>query len=156
MPLQEVQLDDREPVVRVIARAPSVAKRAIVVEPGDFARRMTYMSGISLWRARSREAAMNAWGTSWKKGTLVCSAGELRKLGLRFFETFTEDHFTVRCDACDLSPHQGDQGPLCNRTDNLPCSFDLVPSSPEGTVVPVGLLDKLVRIFSIDLPIRAG
>jgi hypothetical protein len=155
MSLQEIELDDAELVVRVIARANSLARKPIIIEPGDFARK-DYMSGISIWRARSKHAAMDAWSTKWKKGTLVCQAGKLKLLNLRFFETATEDHFTVRCDACDLSPHQRDQGPLCRRTDLAPCSFSLTPLVEEGRITELGLLDKLVQVFSVDLPINTG
>lgn len=152
MPLQEVQLRDDEQILRVIARPRSALRKALIIEPGDFSRRMDYMSGISLWRARSREAAKAAWNTTWPKGTLICSARTLKSFGLRFFETGKEDHFTVRCDGCDLNPNQM-VTPLCKRTDNQQCALVLVPTATnvsEITFIPLGLLDKLVQVFKLD------
>ncbi len=151
MPLTEVELADAVEVVRVIARAPSQLRKSLVVHQGYFARR-EHMSGISLWLAGSRVEAINAWTTKWPKGTLICTVGTLRTLGLRFFQTNTDGHFTVRCGGCDLSPNQM-QGQLCARTDRSNCGFFLNPELEEGKVAEIGLLDRLVNAFRLDLPI---
>ena len=153
MALQEVHLDDEEQIIRVFARSKSQLKRQLVKEPGDFSRER-YMSGISLWRASARAQAISAWGTSWPKGTLICTAGELRVLGLRFYRTANEDHFTVRCDGCDLNPNQRAESlqglALCKKSDLTNCDLVLGTNSAPGHVTPLGILDQMAKIFRWD------
>lgn len=154
MPLQDAMLPDEVEIVRVIARPKVLASKPLVLEVGDFARR-NYMSGISLWLATEGVNAINSWPTQWFKGTVKTDVGSLKKLGLRLFLTDRNGHFTVRCDGCDLSTNQKDQVPLCKKTDFTTCDFTLDNASiPIGVDLPIGLKDKLVQIFTLDIPIQ--
>lgn len=124
MTLVEIELSDDEEVVRVFARRPSEKSKPLQVHGADFARRKNN-SGISLWRASSRQEAKERWTTSWPKGTLLCKAGPFKKLGLRFYGNHSGDnHLSTRCDDCDLSPNQFNARPLCQRKDLSSCLFE--------------------------------
>jgi len=147
----EIKLSDEDEIVRVFARRKTDLSKPVKVHHSDFARRMSTMSGISLWRVEAKHVAKAAWRTSWPKGILICKVGTLRHLNLKFFGEHKDDlHLSTRCSVCDLSVNQGDARPLCKGFGGSPCSFDLEPDLPENVLADLGLLDKLAKLFVID------
>jgi hypothetical protein len=149
MSFEELVLPPSESVVRLFARHPSSLGKPIKIRPKDFDRGMGYMSGISMYRAKAKEVARGKWGSEWPKGILIGAAGPIQELGLVFYHT-GNDHFSVRCPICDLNRNQTVL-PLCKKTVGL-CDFDPASAltAAVGQTIPVGIRDRLVKLFSVD------